>query len=472
MAQRGARKRESVTPPSPVRVDIRPEAIRDFETARAYLRTRVNYERARTIPRDGLKLDRMRAICELLGSPERATRFVHIAGSKGKGGVAEMLAAALRGCGYTTGLYTSPHLVCERERIRIDGREVGEREFARLLSHVAGVSEDLPQEMGEATYFELLTGMALLHFAEQAVDVGVVETGLGGRLDATTVITPEVCVLTTIMLEHTQILGDTLEAIALEKAGILKPEVPAVCAPQDESVLDIFREQGELLDAPIMVLGEQIAFSKRFESSPDLGPHMRVGVSLGNRGYEHIACPLRGHHQGVNCGLALGALLLLAERGFETPERDVALGLAQTRENGRLEQVWDRPRIFIDGAHTPESMRLLIQSLSSYLRYDSLFVVFGCVRDKDIDGMLDALSHGADKVVFTHAEDSPRAMDADDLLGRFETRSGKMAQSAPSVRDAINLAYRGVQGNDVIVVTGSFHIAGEAKRLFLAKRST
>lgn len=472
MAQRGARKRESVTPASPVRVEIRPEEIRDFETARAYLRSRVNFERARTIPRDGLKLDRMRAICELLGCPERATRFVHIAGSKGKGGVAEMLAAALRGCGYTTGLYTSPHLVSERERIRIDGHEVGQREFARLLSHVAGVCEDLPEEMGEATYFEILTGMALLHFAEQAVDVGVLETGLGGRLDATNVVTPEVCVLTTILHEHTHVLGETLEEIALEKAGILKPRIPAVCAPQDEGVLDIFREQGELLDAPIMVLGEQITFSERFESSPDLGPHMRIGVSIGDRSYEHIACPLRGHHQGVNCGLALAALLLLGERGFETDERDVALGLARTRENGRLERVWDQPRIYVDGAHTPESVRLLIQSLGSFLRYDSLFVVFGCTRDKDIDGMLDALARGADKVFFTRAEDSPRGVEGGELLERFQTRSDKMAQSAPSVRDAINLAYRGVQGDDVIVVTGSFHVAGEAKRLFLAKRGS
>lgn len=464
----------------PVRVDlpeergrgmIRPDEIRDFAGAQEFLATRVNVERSRRLPPNALKLDRMRMLCELLGHPQRATRFVHVAGSKGKGSVVEMIAAGLAGCGYATGVYTSPHLVSVRERIRINEREVSERDFVQLLTHVAGVAEDIPPELGEATYFELLTGMALLHFAEQAVDAAVLEVGLGGRLDATNVVTPELCVLTTIHLEHREILGDTLEKIALEKAGILKHGVRAITLRQDEGVLDIFREQGGLLDAPVLILGDEIEFSERFEASPELGPHLRLGVTLGEHTYEHIACPLRGHHQAGNCGLALAALLALRAAGFETPEREVALGLTRTRAGGRLELIWDKPRILADGAHTPESIRALIQTLGTYLRYDSLLVVFGCAMDKDADAMLDGLAAGADKVFFTRAEDSPRSRDPADLLARFESRSSKMAQAAASVKDAINLAYKASTPGDLIVITGSFHVAGEGKRLLQEKRA-
>ena len=471
-ASQGKRDRsKKVKPALPVRVDA-PLRIEDDASAIAYLRSRTNIERMTAPALESFKLDRMRALCELLGRPERATRFVHVAGSKGKGSVVEMLGASLSGCGYTVGAYTSPHLVHVRERIRIGSRTINETQFAKLLSHVAGVASDLPEELGEATYFELLTGTALLYFADLAVDAAVLEVGLGGRLDATNVIDPELCVITSIHLEHTNILGETLEEIATEKAGILKTGVSVITVQQEEGVLDILREHASTLNAEVLVLGEQIDYSQRFEADTSLGPHMRVGVSIGGSGYEHLACPIRGQHQAANCGLALAALLELRKRGFETPEREVAQGLAKTLFNGRFEQVWEDPRIIIDGAHTPESVNALIRALGAHLRYDSLVVVFGCAQDKNVEAMLDGIAGGADKVFFTRAEDSPRALDAEELATRFGERHGKMAQAVGSVKEAINDAYRATTKGDLIVVTGSFHVAGEAKRLLMEKKGS
>ncbi len=460
---------KDLKPAAPIRVDA-PVRIEDDASANAYLRTRTNIERMTAPALEAFKLDRMRALCELLGSPERATRFVHVAGSKGKGSVVEMLGACLSGCGYTVGIYTSPHLVHVRERIRIGPRPIDEAQFAKLLSHVAGVASDLPEELGDATYFEVLTGTALLFFADEAVDVAMLEVGLGGRLDATNVIVPELCVITPIHLEHTHLLGETLEQIAMEKAGILKAGVSAITVQKEERVLDILREHASTLNAEVLVLGENVEFSERFESNASLGPHMRVGVTIAGESFEHLACPIPGHHQGANCGLALAALLELRKRGFETPERKVARGLARTQQNGRFEQVWEDPRIIIDGAHTPESVHALIKALGAHLRFDSLVVVFGCAKDKRVDEMLDGIAKGADKVFFTRAEDSPRALDADELAARFGERHGKMAQAVGSVKEAINQANRATTKGDLILVTGSFHVAGEAKRLLMEKR--
>ncbi len=468
-ASRGKdRLAKEVKPAEPVRVDA-PARIVDDASAHSYLRSRVNIERMTAPALESFKLDRMRALCELLGNPERATRFVHVAGSKGKGSVVEMLGACLSGCGFAVGIYTSPHLVHVRERIRIGHRNINEGQFAKLLTHVAGVVSDLPEELGEATYFEVLTATALLYFADQAVDAAVLEVGLGGRLDATNVVTPELCVITPIHLEHTQILGETLEQIATEKAGILKAGVPVITVRQEEGVLDILREHASTLNAEVLVLGEQVEYSERFEADAKLGPHMRVGVSMAGEGYEHLASPIRGEHQAANCGLALAALLELRKRGFDTPERKVARGLAKTALNGRFEQVLRDPRIIVDGAHTPESINALIRALGAHLRFDSLVVVFGCARDKNVDAMLAGIAGGADKVFFARADDSPRALDASELAARFTERHGKMSQAEASVKDAINQAHRATTRGDLILVTGSFHIAGEAKRLLAAK---
>jgi dihydrofolate synthase/folylpolyglutamate synthase len=450
-----------------------PKSFPGYKAATDWLYDRINVERARPSQLDKhvFKLERMKHLMEALGDVHRAFRSVHVAGSKGKGSTCEMTASSLQGCGYTVGLYTSPHLVDVRERIRINQQLISEDDFTRLLAKVSAAAEKVAKDHGEATFFELLTALCFLHFAEQAVDIAVIEVGLGGRLDATNVITPEVAAITSIQLEHKEILGDTIEKIAREKAGIFKPGVPALTYAQQPAVMTVFREVAAEIGCPLFELGKEIDFSYRFEANNELGPHVRVCLNSNRSNFEHLPVPLKGEHQAHNAGLALAIVDKLRERGFETPERKVASGLSSTPNHGRLEFVWNQPRIIVDGAHNPESIGALMRSIGSHIRYDSMVVIFGCAADKDIPGMLAKLSTGADKIIFTRSDNNPRAVDPRDLQRRFADVSHKMTQITPDLKTALNLAARAVGRDDLICVTGSFYLAGEAKQLLLEKKN-
>lgn len=450
-------------PGSPRRTDT----IDNYQGATRYLADRINFEKV--VPtrarRDEYKLDRIRALLDKLGNPHDAIRTVHVAGTKGKGSTCEMAASCLRACGYTVGLYTSPHLIDARERVRINGRMISHADFTVHTARIAAAGRKIERDMGRLTYFEVMTALGMLHFAEQAVDIAVIETGLGGRLDCTNVITPEVTAITAIDLDHTQILGDTIEQIALEKAGIFKPGVPALSIAQPTEVLDVLRRRAGEVSAPFFVLGTDIDFSMRFESAAKIGPHTRVCLSSDRNNFEHFVVPLMGHHQGHNCGLALAILDKLCERGFETPAELVNDGLESTSLPARAEIAWPSPRIMLDGAHNPSSLRALFTTIGQHVPYDSLVVVFGCGSDKDVPGMLAELDRGADKVIFTRAAGNPRAVDPHELARMFEEASGKMCQVEATLKDAINAAHAAVSSEDLIAVTGSFFLAGEAKKL-------
>jgi dihydrofolate synthase/folylpolyglutamate synthase len=458
------------TPTSPATRDLT-----TYDGCLAYLSELTNVERMRLTTADPavFQLERMHALLEGLDSPHKQLRCVHVAGSKGKGSTCEMISAALEGCGLTVGLFTSPHLIDLRERIQINHRQISSEAMVSCIGRIAEVAEKIEPQFGRVTYFEHLTAVAFMHFVEQAVDIAVVEVGVGGRLDATNVIIPEVSVITSIQLEHTQLLGDTLEKIAREKAGIFKPDVPAVtCGQARPTVIDAMREVAAEVGSRLDVLGESIDFSFRFEASPELGPHARVVLSTARSNFEHLPVPLRGEHQAVNCGLALAAIDRLRDRGFRLPDREVAQGLARTRNPGRMELVWPNPRIIIDGAHTPESVGGLIKALGVHLKYDSLVVIFGCASDKDIPGMLSKIATGADKVIFIRTDNHARSADPRELQRKFNDVSHKMSQTAPNLKEAINIAARAVGRDDLICVTGSFALAGEAKRLLSEKKST
>ncbi len=443
-----------------------------YDAAIAHLQGCFNVEQSRPSQVDVpqvFNLDRMTALMDVLGNPHKELKTIHVGGSKGKGSVCEMTAAALIGCGYTVGLYTSPHLVHLSERVRINNVQIPPEAFAELLGKVADAADRLPKKLGAATYFETLTALAFLYFAQEAVDVAVIEVGMGGRVDATNIITPVVTALAAIQLEHTQLLGDTLEKIATEKAGIMKPGVSCVSVPQDERVLTVLRERAAAVGCTFEVLDKEIDFSFRFEATPQLGHHSRVCLSSPRSMFEHLPVPLKGEHQALNCGLALAILDRLRERGLETPEAKVAQGLAKTPANGRLERVQNSPPVYVDGAHNPESMLALMKAIGASVDFDSLVVVFGCAADKDVPALLKAIATGADKIFFTRAKGSARAMAPHDLQRKYVEVSSKMAQECETLEDALRTARNAVGRGDVILVTGSFVIAGEAKRYLQGK---
>ncbi|MCP4836186.1 MAG: bifunctional folylpolyglutamate synthase/dihydrofolate synthase [Phycisphaera sp.] len=429
-------------------------------------------ERQRVVKYDAegdFKLDRMRNLLTALGDPQQQFRSVHVAGTNGKGSTVAMISAMLQRCGYAVGSFTSPHLTDVRERVSINGQMIARPEFTELMRKVAEASV----KTGEApTFFEAMTAIGFLHFAEQAVDVALVEVGLGGRLDSTNVIVPVLGLITEIQHDHTRILGTDLASIATEKAGIMKPGVPVITREQEESVEGVLTTKAEEVGTTIRFVNREIEFSNRFCSTAELGPHNRVCLYTETSRLEHLPVPLPGEHQAFNCGLALAAVDHLKSIGFDCPEAIVTAGLGDTVIRGRMELVWERPRILVDGAHNPESLGALMRCVGAHVPYDSMVCVFGCGQDKDVESLLDRVSLGADKVIFTRASGNPRACDPEDLRRRFMERSGKMCQTAGSVGDALELAARAVSRDDLICVTGSFYLVGEAVKHLEALRKS
>ncbi|HOW72529.1 MAG TPA: folylpolyglutamate synthase/dihydrofolate synthase family protein [Phycisphaerae bacterium] len=441
-----------------------PAAIRTYEAAISFLNTATDYEKMARVGYNTttFNLSRMNRLLTSLGNPHKKLRSVHIAGTKGKGSTAAMLSSMLANAGLKVGLYTSPHLVDLRERIQINGEMIPESEMTRLIARIAPIVRK--QTKDEPTFFEIMTAVAFQYFIDQEVDIAVIEAGLGGRLDSTNVLKPEVCGITSISYDHMSQLGGTLEAIAEEKAGIFKPGVPVVSSPQPKGVRMVLAKAAEKVKAPLLFTGKEIEFSYRFESSRALGPHTRVSLSTGNSRFEHLAVPMPGDHQAINCGLALSLMAILKERGFQIDDQKAIQGLAKTRLPGRMEIIHEQPRILIDGAHNAASVEALMRAIGQNITYDSMVVIFGCRSDKDVNGMLNHIQLGADKVIFT-TTGSPRSCDPAELAAEYMERSGKMAQVAERLEDALEIAERAVTREDLICITGSFYLAGLAKRI-------
>ncbi len=423
----------------------------------------------RVVRYDGtmFKLDRIRALLKALGNPHEQIRTVHVAGTLGKGSTVAMIVSMLQGCGYGVGQFTSPHLVDVRERITINQLRISKSDFTELMRLASAAATKLS---GEPTFFELLTAAAFKYFADEAVDIAVIETGLGGRLDSTNVITPEVTVITRIDYDHMRILGPTLSEIAREKAGIFKRGVPVLTIEQPPEVERVLHEAAEKLSAPLRIVNKDVEFSSRFGTTPSLGPHTRVCVLTATSQFMHLPVPLAGNHQALNCGLALATIDALKASGFEFPEVPLHEGLAKTASPGRMELLWKQPRILADGAHNPAAIGALMRSVGAYVPYDSMICIFGCCEDKDVAAMLDRLALGGDKMIFTRARGTPRAVEPEKLHRELSERSGKMSQVAPTLPEAIDLAVRAVGRDDLICICGSFYLVGEAKK-YLAQLS-
>ena len=406
-------------------------------------------------------LENIGVLCERLGHPERAYPLAHIAGTNGKGSTAAFLESIMRRAGYRTGLYTSPHLERINERIRVNGEEISDSAFAETFTRIHGLIEELlaaGKLRAHPTYFECVTAMAFEYFAQSHIDFGVFEVGLGGRLDATNILTPAVCVITRIDFDHENFLGHSLAEIAREKAGILKPGVPVVIAEQRPEARDVILARGKTLGCPVV---ETSTAYRVGEPSVQFGC-VRAQVTELKDGWSTQLVPtLPGRFQLQNALNAVAAARVLSDRGFPVSDEGINQGIADAEWPGRLEKLQSHPDVYLDGAHNPGAAR----ELAAFWREDfasrRIRVIYGALRDKAVDEIAGILFPHAAEAIFTEPRTS-RAISATQLAeiaAHHAATSSIIADAEQALEHVLSRA----SANDAIFVTGSLYLVGQIR---------
>ena len=436
----------------------------NYEEALAYINSFINAEKSPDFSRLArlYNLDRISRLLDRLGNPHRNLKVVHVAGSKGKGSTATFIASILTRAGFKTGLFTSPHLVSPRERCRIDSEPISTGAFAdcvnRLKPEIEAVSGI--DGIGNVSFFEIYTALAFTFFADEGVDFAVVEVGLGGRLDATNIVSPFVSVITQISLEHTTILGSTHEAIAKEKAEIIKPDRPVVLAPQSEEAQSVFEVVAADRNAPVSLVGRDVTWE---HGTRDVHGQT-FDVRTPNESYSDIYLPLLGAHQAINAATAIACIDRIQDSRYEISKTSVYGGLKEARLPGRTQLVERNPFILLDGAHSPASAEVLRDTIHEVFRYERLILIVGFMRDKDVRGIGEILCPMADTVIATAMRDNPRVVGADEIGGTWSDIGSDLRMSS-SVGGAIEEGKSIASSGDMICITGSMILIGEAMQV-------
>ena len=398
------------------------------------------------------------ALCAQLGNPERQFCSIHIAGTNGKGSTSHSIAAVLQAAGYKTGLYTSPHLKSFTERIKINGQEISPEAVTNFVAtHKAFLDELQP------SFFEMTVGLAFWYFAHEKVDIAVIEVGMGGRLDSTNVLNPELCLITNIGYDHTQFLGDTLPLIAGEKAGIIKQGVPVVISQSQPETREVFRQKAAQLQASL-VFADQVWTVTKAKEERDNSKLVRYEVTQDGNCF-HLDFGLMGDYQRYNLPGILEAISQLRKQGWDIPHEALMKGLAQVAEDtglkGRWQVLQEQPKMIADTGHNESGMEEVISQLKTQT-YAQLWMVIGMVNDKEIGKVLDLFPKEAN-YVFCQAS-IPRAMDAS-MLASKAAEKGLQGRVIPRVAEAIEFARKNAKPNDLIFIGGSTFVVAEIENL-------
>lgn len=442
---------------------------RRYQQALDYIYSHIDYsiERSYRYAPDVFDLDRVKRLLHALGDPHEKYDCIHVAGTKGKGSVSAMIESVLHASGYRTGLYTSPHLQRFTERIRIHDREIAEESVADLVDEVKPHVARIP----ELTTYEIITALGFLYFAQENVDCAVFEVGLGGRLDATNIITPIAAVITSLSYDHMHLLGESLSDIAREKAGIIKRGVPVISAPQQSEAQHVVEEIAASMQAPLVLMGRDWLFSpgnhtldgqSLYVWSSEEQPLMDAYVE--SAGEEEWAppryfIPLLGYHQVVNAAVAYATLQATKTRGLKIPEPAIRQGFMDVSWRGRFEILARDPIVVVDSAHNRDSALKLRIALDDYFPGQPVTLIFGASADKDIAGMFSELLPRVSRLILTQAK-HPRAADPEELADLAHSRGVGVEVIVP-VSEAVKTALIGARPEEVILAAGSLFIAGE-----------
>ena len=415
-------------------------------------------------------LENITVLAERLGRPDRVYPSAHIAGTNGKGSTAAFLEAILRDAGFRTGLNTSPHLERINERIRVNCDEITDEAFADILSRVQAITEELlaaGKLRAHPTYFECVTAMAFEYFAQERVEFGVFEVGLGGRLDSTNILTPVVSIITRIDFDHENFLGHSLREIAGEKAGIIKPAAPVIVAEQRPEAREVIQNRAKELLSPVIDASETFRIDRRLVATG----HVRAQVTEIESGWSiELAPSLPGRFQLQNALNAVAAARLLQQKGFRISDESIARGIAATVWPGRIEKVQSHPDVYLDGAHNPSAARELAHFVEESLTGKRILLLYGALRDKAVDEVAGLLFPLAAEVVLT-APATSRAISAsqvEEIAAHYANKNITIADAG----EAIDYALSKASPDDVIFITGSLYLVGQLRRYLKQKTQT
>ena len=397
-----------------------------YNLALDYLYSFVDYslKHASELAKAEFNLGRMRALMDELGNPEAKYPIIHVAGTKGKGSVSALCASALGAAGYKTGLYTSPHLQDYAERIQVDGEPIPHADLAALVEEIKPAVARVPY----LTTFEITTALGFLYFVRQGCDAAVIEVGLGGRLDATNIVTPRVSVITSLSLDHTLVLGDTLAEIAGEKAGIIKPGVPVVSSPQKDEALDVLNRIADENDCDFTLVGRDVKFELLSHSIDG----QTLQVSPPNLPPLTLTIPLLGEHQVENAATAYAAL---KASGLDLPDETIQKGFESAKWRGRFEIARREPPVIFESAHNQDSFARMYQTLETYFPGEQVYLIMGASEDKHLDGMIAEMKPKIKKLIATRC-DHPRAMEPE-AIHELAQQAGVESEAVEPVEDAL-----------------------------------
>jgi len=448
-----------------------------YQEALDYLYRFIDYSLTRAFRYSPEKFDltRMVVLLEKLGNPHQSYPVVHVAGTKGKGSVAALVSSALQAGGYRVGLYTSPHLQDFAERIQVNGANIPHKELAALVTEIQPYVDAVPG----LTTFEITTALGFLYFSRQTVDIAVIEVGLGGRLDATNVVSPLVSVITSLSMDHMNILGDTLSKIAYEKAGIIKQDRPVVFAPQKSEALDVLYKIAEERNAAVRQVGKDILYGEDTHSldgqtlwlwTKETQSHMDQFLEMpGKEDWEpvRLSIPLLGYHQIVNAATAYETLQVIRSQGIQIDEDSIQSGFERVVWPGRFEVLNRNPLVIVDSAHNTDSALKLRLTLDDYLPGIPVTLIFGASEDKDVQGMFAELLPRVKRVIATQSV-HPRALEADKIVDLVH-QAGRPARAIVPLEKALESAIEQNEEGHALVVTGSIFIAAAARVTWQSK---